>query len=214
MVDSEQATQTLNEAQQLIAALNQQADQINKITASIAQIANQTNLLSLNAAVEAARAGEQGRGFAVVANEVRNLAGRSADAAKDIKKLVEDSIGQVDTGSNLVNQAGKSLEGIVHGVKRVSVLMGEIATASREQAQGIDQVNTAVSQMDSVTQQNASLVEESSAAGRSLQSQAESLLNEVSFFRGATAGQNQRALPATPKPVSYTHLTLPTICSV
>lgn len=180
--------------------INASSRKIAGIVGLIDEIAFQTNLLALNASVEAARAGEQGRGFAVVANEVRNLAGRSADAAKDIKKLVEDSIGQVDTGSNLVNQAGKSLEGIVHGVKRVSVLMGEIATASREQAQGIDQVNTAVSQMDSVTQQNASLVEESSAAGRSLQSQAESLLNEVSFFRGATAGQNQRALPATPKP--------------
>ncbi|PKG53007.1 MULTISPECIES: methyl-accepting chemotaxis protein [Halomonadaceae] len=180
--------------------INASSRKIAGIVGLIDEIAFQTNLLALNASVEAARAGEQGRGFAVVANEVRNLAGRSADAAKDIKKLVEDSIGQVDTGSNLVNQAGKSLEGIVHGVKRVSVLMGEIATASREQAQGIDQVNTAVSQMDSVTQQNASLVEESSAAGRSLQSQAESLLNEVSFFRGATTGQNQRALPATPNP--------------
>ena len=180
--------------------INASSRKIAGIVGLIDEIAFQTNLLALNASVEAARAGEQGRGFAVVANEVRNLAGRSADAAKDIKKLVEESIGQVDTGSNLVNQAGKSLEGIVHGVKRVSVLMGEIATASREQAQGIDQVNTAVSQMDSVTQQNASLVEESSAAGRSLQSQAEALLNEVSFFRGATTGQKQRALPATPRP--------------
>ncbi|WP_240488219.1 methyl-accepting chemotaxis protein, partial [Halomonas sp. ALS9] len=110
---------------------------------------------------EAARAGAQGRGFAVVANEVRNLAGRSADAAKDIKKLVEESISQVDTGSSLVNKAGKSLEEIVNGVQRVTVLMAEIATASREQSQGIEQVNTAVSQMDSVTQQNASLVDES-----------------------------------------------------
>ena len=180
--------------------INASSRKIAGIVGLIDEIAFQTNLLALNASVEAARAGEQGRGFAVVANEVRNLAGRSADAAKDIKKLVEDSIGQVDNGSSLVNQAGKSLEGIVHGVQRVTVLMGEIATASREQSQGIDQVNTAVSQMDSVTQQNASLVEESSAAGRSLQSQAEALLNEVSFFRGATTGQNQRALPATPRP--------------
>jgi methyl-accepting chemotaxis protein len=180
--------------------INASSRKIAGIVGLIDEIAFQTNLLALNASVEAARAGEQGRGFAVVANEVRNLAGRSADAAKDIKKLVEESIGQVDNGSSLVNQAGKSLEGIVHGVKRVSVLMGEIATASREQSQGIEQVNTAVSQMDSVTQQNASLVEESSAAGRSLQSQAEALLKEVSFFRGTTTGQNQRALPATPKP--------------
>jgi methyl-accepting chemotaxis protein len=179
--------------------INASSRKIAGIVGLIDEIAFQTNLLALNASVEAARAGEQGRGFAVVANEVRNLAGRSADAAKDIKKLVEESIGQVDNGSSLVNQAGKSLEGIVHGVKRVSVLMGEIATASREQSQGIEQVNTAVSQMDSVTQQNASLVEESSAAGRSLQSQAEALLKEVSFFRGTTTGQSQRALPATPK---------------
>lgn len=179
--------------------INASSRKIAGIVGLIDEIAFQTNLLALNASVEAARAGEQGRGFAVVANEVRNLAGRSADAAKDIKKLVEESIGQVDNGSSLVNRAGKSLEDIVHGVKRVSVLMGEIATASREQSQGIEQVNTAVSQMDSVTQQNASLVEESSAAGRSLQSQAEALLKEVSFFRGATTGQSQRALPAAPR---------------
>ncbi|MBT2775197.1 MCP four helix bundle domain-containing protein [Halomonas sp. ISL-60] len=180
--------------------INASSRKIAGIVGLIDEIAFQTNLLALNASVEAARAGEQGRGFAVVANEVRNLAGRSADAAKDIKKLVEDSIGQVDNGSSLVNRAGKSLEDIVHGVQRVTVLMGEIATASREQSQGIEQVNTAVSQMDSVTQQNASLVEESSAAGRSLQSQAEALLTEVSFFKGTTTGLSQRALPATQQP--------------
>ena len=135
----------------------------------------------------------------MVANEVRNLAGRSADAAKEIKKLVEESISQVDNGSNLVNRAGKSLEDIVNGVQRVTVLMGEIATASREQSQGIEQVNTAVSQMDSVTQQNASLVEESSAAGRTLQDQAAALLKEVSFFRGMPTSTTPRALPAAAK---------------
>lgn len=177
--------------------INASSRKIAGIVGLIEEIAFQTNLLALNASVEAARAGEQGRGFAVVASEVRNLAGRSANAAKEIKQLVDESIGQVDNGSHLVNRAGKSLEDIVGGVQRVSVLMGEIATASREQSQGIEQVNTAIAQLDSVTQENASLVEESSAAGRSLQIQATELLKEVSFFRGATSGQHQAALPAT-----------------
>nr|WP_273424558.1 methyl-accepting chemotaxis protein [Halomonas sp.] len=177
--------------------INASSRKIAGIVGLIDEIAFQTNLLALNASVEAARAGEQGRGFAVVANEVRNLAGRSANAAKEIKQLVEDSIGQVGNCCALVNQAGNALEDIASGVQRVSVLMGEIATASHEQSQGIDQVNTAISEMDSVTQQNASLVEESSAAGRSLQIQAASLLKEVSFFKGAAMDQPQAALPAT-----------------
>lgn len=195
---SQQANAGGEIAGQAVAAMdgiNASSRKIAGIVGLIDEIAFQTNLLALNASVEAARAGEQGRGFAVVANEVRNLAGRSANAAKEIKQLVDDSIGQVDNGSNLVNRAGKSLEDIVNGVQRVSVLMGEIATASREQSQGVDQVNTAISQMDSVTQQNASLVEESSSAGRSLQIQAAALLKEVSFFRGATSGQHQPTLP-------------------
>lgn len=185
------------QAVQAMEGINASSRKIAGIVGLIEEIAFQTNLLALNASVEAARAGEQGRGFAVVANEVRNLAGRSANAAKEIKQLVDESIGQVDNGSKLVNRAGKSLEDIVSGVQRVSVLMGEIATASREQSQGIEQVNTAIAQMDSVTQENASLVEESSAAGRSLQIQATALLKEVSFFRGATTDQHQAALPAT-----------------
>ncbi len=176
--------------------INASSRKIAGIVGLIDQIAFQTNLLALNASVEAARAGENGRGFAVVAGEVRNLAGRSANAAKEIKQLVEESIDLVGNGSTLVNQAGKALEDIVVGVQRVSLLMGEIATASHEQSQGIDQVNTAVAQMDSVTQLNASLVEESSAAGRSLQIQAEALLKEVSFFRGANIDQPQAVLPA------------------
>lgn len=187
------------QAVEAMEGINASSRKIAGIVGLIDEIAFQTNLLALNASVEAARAGEQGRGFAVVANEVRNLAGRSADAAKEIKKLVEESISQVDNGSNLVNRAGKSLEDIVNGVQRVTVLMGEIATASREQSQGIEQVNTAVSQMDSVTQQNASLVEESSAAGRTLQDQAAALLKEVSFFRGMPTSSTPRALPAAVK---------------
>lgn len=184
-------------AVQAMEGINASSRKIAGIVGLIDEIAFQTNLLALNASVEAARAGEQGRGFAVVANEVRNLAGRSANAAKEIKQLVEDSIVQVDNGSDLVNQAGKALEDIVGGVQRVTVLMSEIATASHEQSQGIDQVNTAISQMDSVTQQNASLVEESSAAGRSLQVQAAALLKEVSFFKGTTTDQPQAALANT-----------------
>ncbi|UYF98887.1 methyl-accepting chemotaxis protein [Halomonas sp. GD1P12] len=181
--------------------INTSSRRIAGIIGLIDEIAFQTNLLALNASVEAARAGEQGRGFAVVASEVRNLAGRSANAAKDIKTLVEDSIVQVDSGSELVNRAGRSLEDIVGGVQRVSALMAEIATASREQSQGIEQVNTAISQMDSATQQNASLVDESSAAGRSLQRQAASLLKEVSFFRGASSGLKTGALPTPSRPL-------------
>ncbi|WP_342593923.1 methyl-accepting chemotaxis protein [Salinicola lusitanus] len=185
---SQQASSGGEVAQKAVEAMsgiNASSQEIAGIVGLIDEIAFQTNLLALNASVEAARAGEQGRGFAVVASEVRNLASRSAEAAKDIKGLVGESITQVNAGSALVDQAGKALAEIVEGIHRVTTLAGEIAVASREQSQGIDQVNTAVSQMDSVTQQNASLVEESSAASRSLQKQAAELLREVSFFKGA-----------------------------
>ena len=153
------------------------------ITSVIDGIAFQTNILALNAAVEAARAGEQGRGFAVVAGEVRSLAQRSAQAAKEIKALIEDSVARVDTGSVLVESAGETMHDIVSAVTRVTDIMGEIASASDEQSRGIDQVGQAVTEMDRVTQQNASLVEESAAAAASLESQASRLSQSVSVFK-------------------------------
>jgi methyl-accepting chemotaxis protein len=158
--------------------INDSSKKIVDIIGVIDEIAFQTNLLALNAAVEAARAGEQGRGFAVVATEVRNLAGRSATAAKEIKGLIQDSVKKVEEGSTLVTQSGQTLEQIVTAVKKVSDIIGEIAGASQEQSAGIEQVNKAVMQLDEMTQQNAALVEQASAASQSMASQAKAL-NEM-----------------------------------
>jgi methyl-accepting chemotaxis protein len=164
-------------------SINESAKKIVDIIGVIDGIAFQTNILALNAAVEAARAGEQGRGFAVVAGEVRNLAQRSAAAAKEIKSLIDDSVQKVDTGAKLVNQAGATMNEIVGSVQRVTDIMGEITAASQEQTSGIEQINQAVTQMDQVTQQNAALVEEAAAAAESLQEQAGKLAQVVGVFR-------------------------------
>jgi methyl-accepting chemotaxis protein-1 (serine sensor receptor) len=159
----------------------------------IDSIAFQTNILALNASVEAARAGEQGRGFAVVATEVRNLAQRSAAAAREIKQLIEHSVERVEAGGRLVEQAGATMHDIVTSVQRVTDIMGEITSASREQTAGIGQINVAVAQMDQVTQQNAALVEEAAAAAGAMRDEAARLAASVGVFRIGTQ-------PAAPAP--------------
>jgi methyl-accepting chemotaxis protein len=163
--------------------INDASKKIADIIGVIDEIAFQTNLLALNAAVEAARAGEQGRGFAVVASEVRNLAGRSATAAKEIKTLIQDSVRKVDEGSTLVTQSGATLEQIVSAVKKVTDIVAEIAAASNEQSAGIDQVNKAVMQLDELTQQNAALVEQASAASQAMAEQARGLNDSMQRYR-------------------------------
>jgi methyl-accepting chemotaxis protein len=173
----------VSEVVETMGSINESSRKIVDIISVIDGIAFQTNILALNAAVEAARAGEQGRGFAVVASEVRNLAQRSAGAAKEIKGLIGDSVEKVDAGSRLVEQAGVTMAEIVESIRRVTDIMGEITAATGEQAAGIEQINQAITQMDDVTQQNAALVEEAAAAAKALQDQAGGLSQLVSVFR-------------------------------
>ena len=176
--------------------IEESSTKISDIIGVIDEIARQTNLLALNAAVEAARAGDAGRGFAVVASEVRNLAQRSSEAAKDIKSLIVNSTTQVQEGVDLVNRAGKSLEEIVDSIKQVATIVSEIASASAEQSTGIDHVNTALTQMDEVTQQNAALVEENAATSKVLEQQSAAMAERVGFFK---LGREMASAPAAAK---------------
>jgi methyl-accepting chemotaxis protein len=185
---------TVSEVVSTMSAISASSVKISDIVSVIDGIAFQTNILALNAAVEAARAGEQGKGFAVVAAEVRTLAQRSAQAAKEIKTLIEDTVQKISQGSGSAERAGSTMQEIVSSVQRVTDIMGEIAAASAEQADGIEQVNRAVSQMDEATQQNAALVEEAAAAAGSMQDQAAELTRAVSAFK--LPGGGQGAIPA------------------
>jgi methyl-accepting chemotaxis protein len=195
--------QVVGQVVKTMGSIKESSRRIADIISVIDGIAFQTNILALNAAVEAARAGEQGRGFAVVAAEVRNLAQRSAAAAKEIKSLIDDSVERVDVGSKLVDEAGRTMDEIVTSVKHVVDIMNEITSASHEQSSGIEQVNEAIAQMDEMTQQNAALVEEAAAAAQSLLDQAQSLATSVSVFKlshGATMAPAMKAV-SVPKPV-------------
>jgi uncharacterized phage infection (PIP) family protein YhgE len=183
--------------------INASSTKIADIISVIDGIAFQTNILALNAAVEAARAGEQGRGFAVVASEVRSLAGRSAEAAKEIKSLITASVERVEQGSVLADKAGATMTEVVSAIRRVTDIMGEISAASSEQAAGVGQVGEAVTQMDQATQQNAALVEEMAAAASSLNSQASDLVNAVAVFKlDASTSHRAAAVDSSRPPVA------------
>ncbi len=203
---AEQGGQVASDTATAMSTINDSSKKIAEIIGVIDEIAFQTNLLALNAAVEAARAGDKGRGFAVVASEVRNLAQRSASAAKDIKELINDSVLKVEEGSRLVTESGKSLEEIVLSVKKVSDIVAEIAAASQEQATGIEQVNKAIAQMDEVTQQNAALVEETAAASDSMNQQAQQMMQLVGFFKFDDSQSSSIAPPVSHTKAAVTPL--------
>jgi len=199
---AERGGEVVSKAVAAMAAINASSRKIADIIGVIDEIAFQTNLLALNAAVEAARAGEQGRGFAVVASEVRNLAQRSAGAAKEIKTLIGDSVEKVGVGTGLVDESGRTLAQIMESVNKVTDIVGEIAAANHEQTGGIDQVSRAVMSMDQMTQQNAALVEEAAAASRTMQDQAETLARQIGFFR--SHGESSASAPAPVAAASHT----------
>jgi methyl-accepting chemotaxis protein len=193
---AQQGGAVVGEVVETMKGINDSSRKIAEIIGVIDGIAFQTNILALNAAVEAARAGEQGRGFAVVAGEVRSLAQRSADAAKEIKRLITTSVERVEQGSALVDKAGATMDEVVTSIRRVTDIVGEITSASAEQANGVAQVGQAVTQMDQMTQQNSALVEESAAAAQSLKSQAQALVQAVAVFKLSAAAQAGSQPPA------------------
>jgi methyl-accepting chemotaxis protein len=195
---SDKGNQVVKRMVETVGEITASSTKIAEITALIEGIAFQTNILALNAAVEAARAGEQGRGFAVVASEVRNLAQRSSAAAKEIKDLIETSVGTIQEGSSQAAEVGRTTDEVRQAVRRVADIIGEIAAASEEQGRGIEQINQAVGQMDEVTQQNAALVEEAAAAAQSLSEQATKLNEMVSVFTVSGAPARMQTTKAVP----------------
>jgi methyl-accepting chemotaxis protein len=197
---ADRSGQVVVQAVEAMAGIEKFSHKISDIISVIDEIARQTNLLALNAAIEAARAGDAGRGFAVVATEVRSLAQRSSEAAKDIKTLIASSSGQVRQGVDLVNKAGQSLSEIVTTIKSMAALVAEVAGACAEQAVGIEQVNKAITQMDEVTQQNSSLVEENVATARTLERQAKAMSGRVAFFNLDSNAETADTLPDDSEP--------------